>query len=102
MTSDECKEMSRCSSLVIRHSSFVIRHSSFVTEPFALRANLTSRTAQQATRPRRICSMQKFAIGVVFLCLLPLSAMAQDTSKAEIFGGYSYLRANVLPQVGTD
>ena len=46
--------------------------------------------------------MQKFAIGVVFLFLLPLAAMAQDTPKAEVFGGYSYLRANVLPRVGID
>ncbi len=38
--------------------------------------------------------MQKLAVCVVFLSVLPLSAMAQDTPKAELFGGYSYLRAN--------
>src|SRR5213596_2891209 len=97
MTSDECKEMSPCSSFVIRHSSVVIRHLSL---NLLQCGRILLHGPRDTRRPRRICSMQKFAIGVVFLCLLPLAAMAQDTPKAEVFGGYSYLRVNELSGLG--
>lgn len=38
--------------------------------------------------------MRKTLVLAGLLALLPCSAVAQDTPKAEVFGGYSYLRAN--------
>jgi Outer membrane protein beta-barrel domain len=39
--------------------------------------------------------MNKLVLLVVFLGLLLLPAMAADTPKAEVFGGYQYTRVNV-------
>lgn len=38
--------------------------------------------------------MRKFFFMVTLLLMLPLVAQAQEAPKAEIFGGYSYLRAD--------
>jgi len=38
--------------------------------------------------------MRKLVWGVLFLTLLPLAMMGDDTPKAELFGGYSYYRAS--------
>jgi opacity protein-like surface antigen len=38
--------------------------------------------------------MRKFLLIISVACLLPLAAQAQETPKAEVFGGYSYLRAD--------
>jgi opacity protein-like surface antigen len=39
--------------------------------------------------------MHKILIGVIFILLVPFAAMAQpEYPPAEVFGGYSYLRAN--------
>jgi len=40
--------------------------------------------------------MKKFLFMLVVMLLLPLATMAQDTPKAEVFGGYSYFRADGL------
>jgi hypothetical protein len=37
--------------------------------------------------------MQKFILAICFLLVCSFTAMAQDTPKAEVFGGYSYTRS---------
>jgi len=38
--------------------------------------------------------MRKICLGLCLMFLVPLAAVAQDFPRAEIFGGYSYFRAN--------
>ena len=39
--------------------------------------------------------MKKIFLGIALLCLAPMAALAQqDFPKAEVFGGYSFFRAN--------
>jgi hypothetical protein len=44
--------------------------------------------------------MRKFLIAIIAVLALSFTAMAQDTPKAEVFGGYQYLRFN--PGSGLD
>ncbi len=46
--------------------------------------------------------MQKFLVLVVFLGLFSFPLMAQDSPKAEVFGGYQYLRLNDVLGTGVD
>ena len=38
--------------------------------------------------------MRKFLIAIIAVLAVSFTAMAQDTPKAEVFGGYQYLRFN--------
>lgn len=46
--------------------------------------------------------MQKFLVLVVFLGLLSLPLMAQDFPKAEVYGGYEYMRLNNIADSGVN
>jgi hypothetical protein len=43
---------------------------------------------------KEVSAMRKMLVLAALLALLPCAAVAQDTPTAEVFGGYSYLRAN--------
>lgn len=46
--------------------------------------------------------MQKFLVLVVFLGLLALPLMAQDSPKVEVFGGYQFMRLGNVGNSGVD
>jgi opacity protein-like surface antigen len=47
---------------------------------------------------KEVSAMRKMLVVAGLLALWPCAAIAQDTPKVEVYGGYSYLRAN--PQSG--